>query len=318
VALPSIAPSPLPLPVTDAPTPAARHEAAFAELRALVRRGAVNEGSTSGAIPGLNFHRASTLASVCKTESLGPNLAVVVQGRKVCTFGTVALAYQPSQYMVITSETDFAADVIEASPQRPYLSVCLRLDPDVIAETLLALVDRDAAPVAETAPAYVTELDAPITECVVRLLRAAEDPLERSVVVPLIVKELVFRLLRSEAAAAVRSSVGRVRETDTIQAAMHFLAARVERPVTVDDVARHVGMSPSHFAHRFRAIARMSPMRYLKQLRLQHARSLLLAGLRVSEAATRCGFESTSHFTRDFKAYYGDAPATYAKRLRAT
>jgi len=76
-------------------------------------------------------------------------------------------------------------------------------------------------------------------------------------------------------------------------------------------------MSPSHFAHRFRAVVRMSPMRYVRQLRLQHARRWLVAdGLRVNEAATRAGYESTSHFTRDFKSEYGAAPGEYTKRFR--
>jgi AraC-like DNA-binding protein len=58
-------------------------------------------------------------------------------------------------------------------------------------------------------------------------------------------------------------------------------------------------------------------MRYLKQLRLQEAWALLLAdGLRVSEAASRVGYESPSHFTRDFKSYYGAAPAEYLRRFR--
>jgi AraC-like DNA-binding protein len=309
-------PASVPLPVIDAPSPAARREAAFAELRALVRRGAVAEGQSGSPIPGLAFHRQIAPATFHKTPSLGPTFAVVVQGHKVCSFGGTALDYGPAQYLVVTGETHYDAMVTEASPQQPYLSMCMRLDPDVIAEVLLALVDRDAEVVAETAPAFVADVDAPIGECLVRLLRAADDPVEREVVAPLVMKELTFRLLRSDAAAAVRSSVGRVRETDVIQSAMRFLAASVEQPVTVEDVARHVAMSPSHFAHRFRAVARVSPMRYLKQLRLHHARGLLLAGLRVSEAASRCGFESTSHFTRDFKAFYGAAPAAYARRLR--
>jgi AraC-like DNA-binding protein len=306
----------VPLPLIDAPSPAARHAAALAELRALVRRGAVAEGYSGSSIPGLGFHRQLAPASFHKNTSLGPTFAVVVQGHKVCSFGGAELDYGPGQYLVVTGETHYDATVTEASPQQPYLSMCMRLDPGVIAEVLLALVDHDAEAVAETTPAFVSDVDAPIGECLVRLLRAADDPVERDVVVPLVMKELTFRLLRSDAAAAVRSSVGRVRETDAIQSAMRFLAASVEQPVTVEDVARHVAMSPSHFAHRFRAVARVSPMRYLKQLRLQHARGLLLAGLRVSEAASRCGFESTSHFTRDFKAFYGAAPAAYARRLR--
>ena len=50
--------------------------------------------------------------------------------------------------------------------------------------------------------------------------------------------------------------------------------------------SRHVAMSPSHFAHRFRAVARLSPMRYLREVRLERARELLLQhGARAGEGS---------------------------------
>jgi AraC-like DNA-binding protein len=97
---------------------------------------------------------------------------------------------------------------------------------------------------------------------------------------------------------------------------MEYMRANAARSLSVEGIARQVAMSPSHFAHRFRAVARTSPMRYLKQVRLDEARALLLSGnLRVSEAANRVGYESPSHFTRDFKVTYGVAPAEYLRRL---
>ncbi|MGZ3437923.1 MAG: helix-turn-helix domain-containing protein, partial [Polyangia bacterium] len=117
--------------------------------------------------------------------------------------------------------------------------------------------------------------------------------------------------------AVLRAAVARDRDADSIQQAMLFMRAHATRPLSVEEVARHVAMSPSHFAHRFRAVARTSPMRYLKQVRLLDARALLLAdGLRVNEAAARVGYESASHFTRDFKSYFGATPADYVRRFR--
>ena len=69
-------------------------------------------------------------------------------------------------------------------------------------------------------------------------------------------------------------------------------------------------MSPSHFAHRFRAVARVSPMRYLRDVRLDAARTRLLGnGVRVSEVAIEVGFESPAHFTREFKRRFGVSPS---------
>jgi AraC-like DNA-binding protein len=118
--------------------------------------------------------------------------------------------------------------------------------------------------------------------------------------------KFAFHLLRSDGAAVGR---GAVREEDTaIQLATRFIRENATRSLSVEDVARHAGMSPSHFAHRFSAIARVSPMRYVKHVRLELARELMIgANVRVGEAAARVGYESSSHFTRDFKLAYHEA-----------
>ena len=302
--------------------PALAHSGASvaAELLSVVARGAVREGTNETALPGLRYHRESRPSPSQRWCSYGLGFTVVAQGRKVSTYRGLDLSYDPLHYLVVTGEAQFEGKVTEATSERPFLAFCYEIPPDVVASTILALADADAdgpEPVAESAPAFVGLLDAPMADCFIRLLRAIDDPLERRVIAPLVVQELVFRLLRSDAAAAMRSAVGRDRDAEKIQSAMSFLRASIERPVTVEDVARHVAMSPSHFAHRFRAVARVSPMRYLKQLRLNHARNLLIAeGLRVSEASARAGYESTSHFTRDFRAFFGAAPGEYARRFR--
>jgi AraC-like DNA-binding protein len=284
---------------------------------ALVARHATVEGRSDALYPGVYFYRATRPARFRKALAFGPTLTLVAQGRKVARFGALQLHYAPCHYLVVTGEVSFDGEILEATPARPYLAVCVELPCDLIAKTLLALADAKVAPGVERAPAFVSPADPAIKDTVTRLLDAIDDPLERQIVTPLVLEELVFRLLRTDAAAVLRSAVARDRDAEHIQQAMRYIRAHATRPLTVEEVARHVAMSPSHFAHRFRAAARTSPMRYLKQIRLQEARALLISdGLRVSEVAARVGYESASHFTRDFKTYFGTAPAEYVRRFR--
>ena len=90
--------------------------------------------------------------------------------------------------------------------------------------------------------------------------------------------------------------------------------------LSVEAIARQVAMSPSHFAHRVRVAARMSPMRFVKEVRLDAARTLLLSdGVRASEVALRVGYESPAHFSRDFKRRLGPrqhvTPGALAKEV---
>ena len=112
---------------------------------------------------------------------------------------------------------------------------------------------------------------------------------------------------------------GAIRSMDTgpITEAMRLMRKQAFRPLSVEGIARQVAMSPSHFAHRFRAVARMTPMRFVKEVRLDAARTLLLSqGTRASEVALRVGYESPAHFARDFKRRFGASPVRYARRLR--
>jgi len=289
-------------------------ESVLDELTELVDAAATTEGTTHTAIPGLIVHRISKRTTFEKWRAFGPSFSVVVKGKKVSSYGGQQLSYDRSNYFVVTGEADFVGNVVEAE----LLAFCYQIPAEIVAETLLALADDVPAARDEAIPpAFVVPIDRAIAECSLRLLRAERDPLERKLVAPLVIREIVFRLLRSDAATALRGAVGRDEESVKIGTAMRFIRDNIGRPLAVEDLARHVAMSPSHFAHRFRAIVRMSPMRYVRQLRLQHARRWMVAdGLRVNEAATRAGYESTSHFTRDFKSEYGAAPGEYTKRFR--
>jgi AraC-like DNA-binding protein len=96
---------------------------------------------------------------------------------------------------------------------------------------------------------------------------------------------------------------------------MQFIRANHARKLTVEGLARQLAMSPSHFAHRFTAVARISPMRFLREVRLERARALLFeSGARAGEVGVRVGFESAAHFAREFKRRYGAPPS----RVRAS
>lgn len=164
-------------------------------------------------------------------------------------------------------------------------------------------------------PAFVLPADPQILGALLRLWTATRDELELRLLVPLAVDELVFRLLRSDAAAAMRAAVGHPADSNRILEAMHFVRANLGRSFTVQQLARRVAMSPSHFAHRFRAVARVTPMRYAREARLDHARTLLTSGARASDVAARSGFESAAHFSREFKRRFGVPPTHYLRQL---
>lgn len=244
-------------------------------------------------------------------------LAIILEGRKVVGFGEQELAYDPGQYLLITGERRYRATIEGASRARPYYSLSLEFSPEQVAQAIFSLTDAGVEfdDADEDSPAVTARLEAPVLDSLVRLVECLDDPVALKVLAPATEQELLIRLLRSPSGATLRRAAAA--DDGRILRARMFLQERVGTRVSVDDVARHVAMSASHFAHRFREVVRMSPMQYLKHLRLERARLLMLGeGLGAAEAGVSVGYASPSHFTRDFKGHFGAPPGAYLSRFR--
>lgn len=284
-------------------------------LREVVRRRAIREGNVASPFDGLYYYRADHPVGPKPVDSPGIVVAVILDRAKTIELASQrTLRYTPGSYLFFTREARYSSFIEEATPARPYLSFAVALDPEVVAETLLSMEDGvDERGVDDDA--WVERWDDALGEAFLRLLLAVDDPLERRHVAPLVLREIVFRLLRSEHAGPLRRAARA--DDPRIREAMRFVRANPAESLTVEALAKQVAMSPSHFAHRFREIARMTPMRFVKNVRLREARLRMLRdGLRASEAAMEVGYASPSHFTRDFKSQFGATPAAYARELR--
>ena len=82
-------------------------------------------------------------------------------------------------------------------------------------------------------------------------------------------------------------------------------------------MARDAHMSPSTFRLHFRDVVKMSPLQYVKNLRLQAARQLMLnERIDVGSAALKVGYESPSQFSREYTRFFGKSPIKDISALR--
>ncbi|CUI09304.1 AraC family transcriptional regulator [Massilia antarctica] len=288
----------------------------LARLRAMVAARAVNEGRTDAIWPGLRYYRFSAPIRHDKTQTLAPGIVVVLQGRKSARLGASTLAYDEMSCLVLGAETRCDGTVVEASPGQPYLAIHMDLPPDLLVKTFIALADAAPSPTSAPTPNYVAPVDERVLDAFTRLLPATDQAIDRATIAPLIVEEIIVRLLRSEAAGAIRDAATVKRSAARIQKAVQLIQQHFRRPLDIAELAGAVAMSPSHFAHTFREVAGLAPMHFLRNTRLDEARVLLLAGgRRPGEVAAMTGFDSAAHFTREFKRRYGAPPAQYVRQL---
>jgi len=280
-----------------------------AAVRDMIADLARGEGQTTLPFPGLSVYRFNAPTLHDKGEAAGPTVGAVLQGAKQVRLRGGPLTVQAGRMVVVTRPCAYTSAIVEASRQRPYLALSLSFPPERVARALLTLAEAGGAPTSEASPAFLLDCDLGIAGALERLLRMAADPVEARLLGPLIVDEILLRLLRTEAAATLRAGVGSPADAQRILQAMQYIRDNYSEKLRVDEVARRVAMSPSHFAHRFQAVARISPMRFLRQVRLELARERLMVGARVSEVAIAVGFESPAHFTREFKRQFGINPS---------
>jgi AraC-like DNA-binding protein len=284
-------------------------------VRELVLSLTQEDGHAALLYPDVCIYRFSQPTSFCKGAAFGVTLGVQLQGAKsIRMTPDHEITVREQQLLVITRASDYESAVLRASPDEPYLGLSLCFSPERVARALITLAEAGGGDAThEHACAFVTACDEPIADALERLLRTHADPLDRKLLAPLAIDEILFRLLRSEAAAAIRSSVGVAADAQRILESMQLIREQHAEKLSVEGLARKAGMSLSHYAHRFRAIARVSPMRYVREVRLDRARNLLLVnGARAGEVGMSVGFESPAHFAREFKRRFGVPPSRSA------
>ena len=295
----------------------------LARLQGIVAARALAEGRTDAAGAGLRYYRFSSPVEYRKTQLLMPGLVVVLQGRKTARIQQQVYTYDAAHCLVLGCEVACHGTVVAASPEQPYLAIHLDLPPDVLVKTWMALehealVRKAARPPCPTAVVQqaVVPVDAQVLDALTRLVLAQDDPVDQRSIAPLVLEEITIRLLRSPVGLALRDAATLSQSAAKVQRAIQFMRTHYQRPLGIAELASHSAMSPSHFAHTFRAVAGVSPMRYVRGLRLDEARALLMrGGLRASEVATRVGFDSPEHFAREFKRRFGVSASEYQGRL---
>ena len=242
---------------------------------------------------------------------------MIAQGSKEILLGDSRYRYDPAHYLIATAALPIASRITEASPERPYLGLVLKLDPALVGSVMVEA--GHPAPRSQSAVTAidVSPLDAGLLDAVVRLVRLLDAPADARFLAPLVTREIVYRLLMGEQGGRLRHIAALGGHTHRIAEAIERLRKDFDQPLRIEDLARELGMSVSGFHHHFKAVTAMSPLQFQKQLRLQEARRLMLGeDLDAASAGYRVGYDDASHFNREYKRLFGAPPMRDVERLR--
>ena len=286
------------------------------ELAQLIERYSGQDGNHSTAIPALFFTRLS--------NAIGPNhgvynpsLCIVIQGVKEVLLGKERFTYSPADYLVASVNLPVTAQVVEASPNLPYLAFKLEFKPSEILEVLrnsqIGVNQKEKA----KRGMYVSPIDSFMLDAVIRLVRLLDNPKDIPVLAPLFKKEIIYRVLQGPHGEALGQMAIEGSSTSQIRDVVQHIMKNYDTSFRIEDLAEIANMSVSSFHRHFKEVTALSPIQFQKQLRLQKARNLLLSeSADAADVAFRVGYESPSQFSREYSRMFGLPPREDIKHLR--
>jgi len=288
-----------------------------AKLARCLAAHAPHDGSFELRIPGVHASRFSRINKECVHALRVPSLCIVAQGQKTTIVGNEVYDYDASRMIVFSVALPVASQVTQASHSEPYLAFKLDLDPRRIAELVLKVYPSGLPPAQERSAVYVTPMDASIVNAATRLMECLAQPGDTELLGPLVMDEILIRLLRSPIGVRVAQMGFAESSVHRVAKAISWLRANFSQPMKVEDLAELVHMSVSSFHEHFKSVTSMSPLHYQKVLRLQEAKRLMLSTMMdASTASQRVGYLSPSQFSREYSRFFGSAPTRDIARLR--
>jgi AraC-like DNA-binding protein len=293
-------------------------EPSLARLAQLILDHTPHEGVFKTRIPGLYVSRfTQPSASQVKTFYM-PSLAMAVQGEKAIAMGREMFPFGASQMFAFPVAMPVDISVKRASREEPLLGLRLELDPQKIAGLVLKVYPNGLPVVRERRRAgYVADAGHGIIDAAKRLLECLLHPGDDELIAPLVIDEMLIRVLRSPIGVHIAEMGIADSAVQRIAKAIAWLREHYAQPVKVSGLAEMVHMSESSFRAHFKAVTFMSPLQYQKALRLHEARRLMVSGsMDAVTASGMVGYVSPSQFNRDYSRFFGCPPRRDVARLR--
>lgn len=288
--------------------PAALPSPLQAAATAYVESRGGGEGRFSTPMSGVHIMR-SFREKIPPREIYKPSLCVVIQGAKQMVFGDATLDYGAMECLIVSVELPASGRVTRASPEEPFLGVNIELDTGMLREVLQQLPSAQITGDTTDLGAFVGKVDAALADSILRLISIADTADAVPILYPAVMREICYRLLTGPHGDQLCKLALPEAHAQRIAKAVYLLRDNFNQALSVDQLAEASRMSVSSFHQHFKALTSMTPIQYQKHLRLLEARRLMVMdAAKVGEAAYQVGYESPSHFSRDYSRMFGVAP----------
>lgn len=284
-------------------------------IKRIIKARLPQDGLVETGIKGVQLFRVTTSVP-CVPAVYEPTVVAIVSGTKEAVLDGKRYRYDNNQYLCCPMTMPVEAGTPDASPDTPLMGVMISLDPHAMTELAIQMASASGATRAsgDALPhglALATWDDA-FESALLGVLRLTDNPTDMAVLGLGRLRELYYAVLKGDAGLIARRAFGPGNE---IARAIQYLSAHLKKPVTIEDLAAHAGMSRAVFHRKFKDATTMSPIQFVKSMRLNNAAMKIAGGVTVNEAAMDVGYMSSSQFNREFKRMFGKAPRQWSQNL---
>jgi len=251
-----------------------------------------------------------------------PGICIVAQGHKIGFLGGEKFQYDANNYLVTSISMPFECETF-GTPEKPLLGIYINIDMpqlhDLISRMGIEIESVNGS--AKGLPRAIgpAVMDQDMTDTTTRLVKCLQSDTETQILGPGLVREILYRALCGTQAPVLYSLAMHSGAFSQVARALKFIQSDYSGKMDVEQLADKARMSASAFHRAFKEVTSESPMQYLKKVRLNRARDLMVQeNMKAYIAADRVGYESSSQFSREFKRYFGQSPAEMTRELRAS
>ncbi|MEH7158866.1 AraC family transcriptional regulator [Neobacillus drentensis] len=286
------------------------------ELSSLINKFTNKDGIHQTELNSVKLIRFSTISEPLHSI-YEPSVCFIAQGSKIVMYANEIYQYDPNRYLVASVHMPITGKITAASRDHPFLCLQLSFSTLQILDILKDMPDSEQNKGISPKALVVGKSTSALLDAVIRLVKLLDEPSSIRVLAPLIISEILFRILRNEQGEQVKEFAILGSKASSIEKVIKLINRDYAKTLRVDELAKSINMSTSSLHAYFKRVTGMSPLQYQKKIRLQMARQLLISdNVNAADVAFEVGYESPSQFNREYARLFGSPPIGDIKKIK--
>lgn len=289
------------------------------DLAKIINHFSPGDGFHESPLPGTHCIKISH-PSLRGKQHWQASLCIIAQGCKEIILGSEVYRFDGAHYIATPLDLPVTSRIFSATPENPFL--CLKIAFDSLTLSEVAAQLETTLPKEAENPlraVFIGKTSDQMLEAAIRLGKLFQAPQDIAVLGPLVIKEILYYLLKGTDGPAIRQFVHSGSKMHKIAQAIYALKSALNEDMDVSSLAKAANMSRSAFFAHFKEMTAMSPIQYQKRLRLLEARRLMTDDGETAEgSAFKVGYNSSSQFSREYSRMFGNSPLRDAVEVKKT